>query len=388
MLKAGFSGGMKALSRRAGMKSLAAFCLAPRLRAQEEALPEERREGIAGIAREVMAEHQIPGLSLAVARHGRLVHKAAFGMADMTTGELCAPDHRFRIASISKPVTSVAVHRLFDRGLLAPEDRVFGRGGRLPQFRAPTPAHEAITLHHLLTHTCGGWGNKKNDPMFQNGGMSHAELIEWTLGGIALENPPGKTYDYSNFGYCLLGRVIEAVTGEAYEAHVRAQVLDPCGVTGMILAGNTRAERAEREVVYHGQRGEDPYRPGMNVRRMDSHGGWLAAAEDLARFLTHVDGFPAPADLLKSGSLKAMTTPWSEGASYARGWSVNSRPNWWHGGSLPGTSTLAVRTASGLCWAVLANTRYRDRENPVKDTAPALDRMMWRIARSVPEWRA
>jgi len=374
------------LTRRRCLQGLAACLAAPKLGAQERGLTEEQSRRLAEMAEAALREEVIPGLSLAIARQGRLVHRAAFGLAD--AGEPCTPAHQFRLASVSKPITSVVIHRLFEQGRLAPGDRVFGAAGRLPQFETPTPAHRAITIQHLLTHTCGGWGNKKNDPMFQQGQLGHEDLIAWTLRTIPLEGEPGQGYAYSNFGYCLLGRVIEAVTGETYETATRRLVLAPCGAAGMTMAGSSRSERQPGEVVYHGTQGEDPYRPGMNIRRMDSHGGWLASAEEVVRFLVHVDGHAGAPDLLQPATLQAMTTPTTAGPGYARGWSVNARPNWWHGGSLPGTSTLAVRTASGLCWAVLANTRRRNREEPGRDTGVVLDRLMWRLVRSVPEWQA
>lgn len=378
---------MAGWKRRRCLQALAAGFAVPRLHAEEvPELSEAVQQALAEQAETARREHDIPALSIAIARHGRLVFRAAFGEA--APGEPCTPEHRFRLASVSKPVTSVALHRLFEAGRLKPEDRVFGPNGRLAQFPAPNPAHRAITVHHLLTHTSGGWGNKKNDPMFQKSAMNHEELIAWTLRAVPLEGRPGETYAYSNFGYCLLGRIIEAVTGESYEAATRRLVLEPCGAAAMTLAGTTRAERQPGEVVYHGMKGEDPYRPGLSVRRMDAHGGWLARADEVVRFLVHTDGHPGAPDLLQPDTLRAMTTPTAAGPTYARGWSVNARPNWWHGGSLPGTSTLAVRTASGLCWAALANTRRRDREKPGSDTGAVLDRLLWQLVRSVPEWQA
>ena len=76
-----------------------------------------------------------------------------------------------------------------------------------------------------------------------------------------------------------------------------------------------------------------------------------------------------------------MTTPTAANPGYACGWAVNKAPNWWHNGSLPGTSSILVRTASGLCWAALANAR-------TQGIGPGLDQMMWKIAKAVPEWRA
>ena len=73
--------------------------------------------------------------------------------------------------------------------------------------------------------------------------MKHAQLIESTLRNRPLDNPPGQHYAYSNFGYCVLGRVIEKITRQSYEKYVRNSVLKRCGVTDMIIAGNTLAQR-------------------------------------------------------------------------------------------------------------------------------------------------
>jgi hypothetical protein len=147
----------------------------------------------------------------------------------------------------------------------------------------------------------------------------------------------------------------------------------------MKIAGNTLADRLPGEVVYHGRNGEDPYR--MNVRRMDAHGGWLASPADLVKFLIRADGSAQPSDLLKAASFKSMMTATKANAGYASGWAVNAVPNRWHGGSLPGTATIAVQTASGLCWAGFANSRS-------KDIGGALDRLMWDLAKAVPAWNA
>jgi hypothetical protein len=78
-----------------------------------------------------------------------------------------------------------------------------------------------------------------------------------------------------------------------------------------------------------------------------------------------------------------MTTASSANAGYAKGWAVNRVPNWWHTGSLPGTTSIMVRTASGFCWAALANTREAS-----GDTGGAMDRMMWDLVRQVKRWKA
>lgn len=352
-------------------------------------LTSEQAGSLAQMAADVMQALDIPALSLAFAKGGRVLHATAFGLADKERQERATPDHLFRIASVSKPLTSVAMHRLMENVGLPRHQRVFGPGNVLQDYRLPAAQAarlEAVTLDHLLTHTAGGWGNQKNDPMFRHKEMGHQELIQTTLDEAPLENEPGKAYAYSNFGYCLLGRVLEKQVGVSYTDLMRDLIFTPCGMSSTRLAGNALADRVAKEVVYYPQGTENAY--GMNVARMDAHGGWLSTPTDLVNFLMRVDGFDTPPDLLRPETLKAMTTPTAANAGYASGWAVNKVPNWWHGGSLPGTSTLAVRTASGLCWAVFANTRRRNREDPAKDTSPALDRLMWRMARSIPEWQA
>ncbi len=336
---------------------------------------------IAEIARKFREKFEVPGLSVAFSHHGKPVYQAAFGMADESAGEKLTPDHLFRIASISKPITAVALFALVEQGKLKLDDKVLGPDGILSIERGKklSPGVADITIHHLLTHTCGGWQNDGDDPMFQHAEMNHKDLIVRTLRDQPLKNDPGKKYAYSNFGYCLLGRVIEKVTGKPYADYVQENVLVPCGIDDMKIAGNTLADRIPREVIYYGRSGEDPYH--MNVRRMDAHGGWLASPQDLVNFLLRTDGFGDKPDLLKEATIKTMFEGTQANAGYASGWSINETPNRWHGGSLPGTSTIAVQTASGLCWAGFTNARN-------KDIHGALDQMMWHMVKAVPAWAA
>ncbi len=310
------------------------------------------------IVEEYMVRNDVPGMSIAISKDDRLVCAKGYGLADRETATPVTIGSRFRIASISKPVTAVAVFRLIEHGALRLTDRVFGPGSFLGErYGTPPPQNHAneITIEHLLAHITGGWTNDENDPMFLNREMDHAQLIAWTLDNQPLRNPPGSAYAYSNFGYCLLGRVIEQVTGMQYDDAARQEVLEPCGIRGMTIARNTREERQIDEVVYYGQDGDDPYEP--NVSRMDSHGGWLASATDLVRFAVHVNGVDGVPDILSPDSIRVMTRGSEVNPSYALGWAVNEAGAWWHGGSLPGTATLLMRKSNGLCWAVLTNTR-------------------------------
>lgn len=327
----------------------------------------------AAVAR-FMERHRVPGFSFAIAHDGRLVLAKAYGHADPERSEPLAPRHRFRIASVSKPLTAVAILRLQERHYLRLHDKVFGPTALLgsPRFPAhPQPDPRLITIDHLLTHAAGGWAQDLGfDPMFHNPAWTRADLVEKTLLTQPLQREPGAEFHYSNFGFCLLGRVIEAASGRPYDAFVQSEVLQPCGIRAMEVGGDTAADRRPDEVRYQGQDGEDPY--GMKVARMDAHGGWIANAVDVVRFLVHVDQRPSKPDLLRPDSLSVLFAPGPASPRYSRGWAVNNAPNHWHDGSLPGSQSIAVITHDGFCWAALCNTRARG-------IGPDLDQLMWDV---------
>jgi CubicO group peptidase (beta-lactamase class C family) len=212
-----------------------------------------RTHGRRGIA--FMSAHSVPGLSVAVARDGKVEYERGFGFADHEKNERVTPADLFRIASVSKPITSVALFRLMEEERLTLENIVFGPGAILGNDFGKRPYKqwvEEIRIKHLLTHTGGGWQNDRTDPMFRNAAMNHQQLIAWAIENVSLEYPAGEHYAYSNFGFCILGRVIEKLTGVKYEQYVRDNILKPCGATDMRIAGSTRAERAPLEVVYYG----------------------------------------------------------------------------------------------------------------------------------------
>ena len=352
----------------------------------------EERGNIGRIAAAFKQQYRVPALSVAFSKNGQFVYNQAFGMADREQSQQADITNLFRIASVTKPITSVTIFSLIEQGKLHLNDKVFGPSGVLGTKYGKGPYKQYVTdvtVDNLLTHTSGGWPNDSTDPMFRFKSWDHTKLITWTLENLPLTYAPGTHWAYSNFGYCVLGRVIEQVTGQPYESYVQTKILAPCGITNLQIAGNTLKQRVANEVVYYGQFGENPY--NMNVTRMDSHGGWLATPVSLVQFLDHVAGSGNIPAMLKPGTIRTMTTPAAAYAQnspgkYARGWMVrdNGAGNWWHNGSLPGSTTIMVRTASGLCWAGLANTRTQ----PSDEIDSALDKMMWDMAHSVPEWNA
>lgn len=358
------------------------------LSAWKDGITQSEYKEIASIAEDFLHKFDAPGFSLTIARDGVTLCEAAFGVTGHGSSELVTPRNLFRIASVSKPITSAAIFSLIEQGHLRSQDTVFGKKGVLGTEYGSRPygnGIDRVTVDHLLTHTSGGW-DIWNDPMFTNPAMSQAELISWTLDNVPLKNPPGTNFSYSNFGYCVLGRVIERITGQPYADYVKSSVLMPCGIGDMCIGANSRKERTPEEVTYYGQPSQDgqnhfddPY--AINLRRMDSHGGWIATSSNLVRFASHVDGFDTRRNILKPETIRAMATPGSVNPNYARGWNVNAKGHWWHGGDLGGTSAILVRTSSRFCWAALTNTR-RQPELP-----GALDDLVWNMVSKVSAWK-
>lgn len=377
-----------------------------------------------------MRQYKVPGMSIAITHRGRLVYAKGFGFVRKLTrlerwkrflteqgipeGLEVNPWHLFRIASVSKPITAVAIMMLVEQGRLMLADRVFGNGalldndfgfGNLPPDYQNTQRLSQITVQHLLEHTSGGWPNDGADPMFIKPEIDQSQLITWVLENRGLNRDPGSVHSYSNFGFCLLGRIIEKVTGQTYSDYVKDNVLKRCGIRNMHIAGNSLSDRRSDEVIYYGQpysvmikaggvpfsikQTDNPY--SFNVARMDSHGGWLASPVDLVRFAVHVDGFPTKPDILNSNSIKTMTektTAREVGggtSNYAKGWSVYIDPdenNWFHFGNLPGTLSLLVRGGNGFCWSALANT-YSWTGYMKTDLD---EQVMWKIINTVSKW--
>ena len=335
-----------------------------------------------------MRLYDVPGLSIAIARHGQFVYRKAFGFADKGENQIATPSNLFRICSISKPITSAAIFTLVEAGKVNLNDRVFGTGGILGfdyAIKYPELVQE-ITVDNLLTHTSGGWDSYENDPTFFDPKASAAETISWYIRNDQLRYRPGQHFAYSNLGYAILGCVIEKVSGQSYPQYVQREVLTRCGIMSARVMGNTRADRAPGEVIYYGETDRaggwtHPY--AINLNRFPSTGGWIATASDIVRFAMHVDGFSYTPNILSKETIDTMTSPCpvSPIPHYARGWFVNDLPNWWHGGRLPGSMNELVRTASGLCWCALANTHTDGIDE-------GMDKMMIDIVSAVPEWHA
>ena len=215
----------------------------------------------------------------------------------------------------------------------------------------------------------------------------YSEIITF-MNGQPLQYEPGTRYAYSNYGYCLLGRVIEQRSGMAYEDYVKKKVLLPLGITGMKLGCSKLDDRMPGEVTYESKRGG--VYGAFNLENMDSHGGWLAAAPELVRFAAAFDK-PRDCPILSAESIGTMFAlaetiapdKYERGERYyACGWSVrdfgSDRRHTWYTGSLPGCYAFMARWSNGVNCVVLFNKRG--------DGFSEIDPLLWKAAKSVAAW--
>ncbi len=368
-----------------------------------------------------LATHEIPGAAVCISRQGEIIYARGFGRADVAAEQPVLPDSLFRIASVSKPITAVAIMQLVEQEKISLDDNPFEILGYAKTLEAEDadPRLRQITIRQVLQHRAGWDRSKSFDPMFHYWRISNTmgvpsppsqrAIIEFML-QQPLDFDPGSRYAYSNFGYCVLGRVIEAATGQTYERYVQQNVLKPVGVTEMRIGRSLPEQRAQREVVYYDQQrleGAPVHDPDRKAPRpyvidhevMDSHGAWIASAVDLVRFADALND-PANSPLLSEDAIETMFAPPDgpaghredgtvKAAYYGCGWSVRpvgDSANTWHMGQINGTSTLLVRRHDGLNWAVLFNTDGSATEN--KPPASLIDPLMHRAARRVKVWPA
>lgn len=346
-----------------------------------------------------VTEYHVPGASLAVAREGRLVYARGCGYADVEQKLPVQPRFQFRIASLTKPLTSVAILQLVEQEKLNLDACILDFLPELvPLTAAERDAHpwRKITVQQCLQHL-GGWdGGKSFDPMFRGPRIARtlnipspplaSDVIRF-MAKQPLDFQPGERYVYSNFGYNVLGRVIEKVSGRTYEEYVKEQIWQRVGAKSPRLGKTLLKNRAKDEVLYYepGEEGKSVFAenqgqevPGpygrWSLEMMDAHGGWISSAPDLVRFTSGLDQ-SSRTPLLKPETRKLMIHCRPEGAAghekdgkpgqfyYGMGWGVrlvgdDGKAFFWHHGSLDGSSTLLLHHYDDISWAILFNTRH------------------------------
>lgn len=351
----------------------------------------------------IMKKWNIPGAAVAVTKDGRLILARGYGHSDYEAREQMRPNVIFRIGSISKTLTAVALLKLVEEEKVDLDARFLDV---LPQYHLPAnadPRLRTITLRNILQHA-GGWDmsisgdpETRSDEIVRTLGVpapaTCTDFIQYML-GKPLDFEPGTKFVYSNFAYCIIARTVEKITGRKYEEYVRDTVLTQMDIGGMAI-GRTRAiERFPNETKYYDYPGA-PYvqsvvpgdgmvpRPyGMlSLEAMERMGGWTGSVVDLTRFMSSLDGTRGTS-FLSPPIMEQMTArpTFVAGEPYWYGLGIDVTPfhggmNLWHGGSMPGVWAQVSSIVGGYTWAVAFNSRPDDLQ--VNNFANEAEQAMW-----------
>lgn len=361
-----------------------------------------------GMVNAFIKKWRIRGASLAVTRNERLVYAKGFGIANSETGETVQPGHLFRIASVSKLITAVAIMKLYEEGLLDLDEPVFGPAGILNDsifMNYKDKRIEDISVRHLLNHTAG-WSRYAGDPLFNSlyiarkmnvdAPASLDNILQYTL-LRRLNYKPGTRYSYSNFGYAILGKIIERKSGMPYQDYVMMNLLEPLDIHDMHVGRSYYRDKYPNEVRYHSSAGKMTtyamdgsgervpiYYGGNNIELLGAAGGWVASAPELVKFLTAVDGYDEQPDILSRETILMMSDPDFAGQGLF-GWRGSDRHGtWWRTGYLTGSSALIVRQNNNINWVIMTNTSTYKHSRIHRYVSG----MMFRAVNRVKEWPA
>jgi CubicO group peptidase (beta-lactamase class C family) len=232
--------------------------------------------------RQFVEEAHIPGLVFGIVRDGRLVHVGTMGVQDLDQRRPVTADSLFRIASMSKAFTALAILKLRDENRLSLDALAETYVPELRNWRYPTSDSPRIRVRNLLSHTAGlvtddPWGDRQQV-------LSEGDFTRMIEAGVPMSRTPGLAMEYSNFGYALLGRIITNVSGQPYDRYIRSQILLPLGMTSTVYEiANSPPQR--RAIGYRWEDDRFVREPDMRHGAFGAMGGIETSANDYARWV-------------------------------------------------------------------------------------------------------
>ena len=358
------------------------------------AMPEVER-----IFDEWMKREVAPGAVLGVVVDGELVWVKGGGVRELEGKSPVTADTVFRIASMTKSFTAMAILRLRDDGKLSLDDPVAKYVPELSDLPLPTDDSPVLTIRHLLTHSEGfpednPWGDRQL-------AQSDRQIREWMRSGIPFSTAPGTAFEYSNYGFAILGQIVANVSRKPYEVYVREAILVPLGMTSTTF----EASEVPRDRIALGYRKEgDKYVPEALLAHgsFGAMGGLWTSARDLAKYVAFLMSAYPPRDGAETGpilrsSAREMQQAWRpygpvlatratvegplelrassygyglESAQHCRYGTVVS-----HGGGLPGYGSLMTWLLEhGVGIIGMANRTYTSPRGAGQQALAALDR--------------
>jgi CubicO group peptidase (beta-lactamase class C family) len=337
---------------------------------------------VEAIFKKFMEQSHIPGLAYGIVADGQLIGSGGMGVRNVADKTAVNADTVFRIASMTKSFTAMAIIKLRDEGQLSLEAPAEQYVPELASLKYPTRDSAKITVRQLLTMSAGF---PQDDPWADRQlGASDTQFNEWLKPGISFSNPPGIKFEYSNYGYGILGRIVTNVAGMPYQTYVKTNILEPLGMTSSTFDVNAAAP--DRLAMGYRREGNDWIAdPPLNDGAFASMGGLFTTISDFSRYMAFLlSAFPArdEADngIVRRSSLREMQQPWqprilaswrptpdlpavvqSDGYGYGLVCGVDSLLGYSvaHGGGLPGYGSFyRLLPDYGIGIAVFTNLTY------------------------------
>ncbi len=306
--------------RWSSMAAAAVLALAPMALQAQPARPvtaiEAKTAEIDALFAKFQAETPTPGLVYGIVADGRLVHVRGFGVQDPVSKRPVTPDSLFRIASMTKAFTALSILSLRDASKLSLDDLAEKHVPEMRNWKYPTADSPRIRIRDLLTHTAGfvtddPWGDRQTP-------LPEADFTRMLAAGVPFSRTPGLAHEYSNFGYALLGRIIQNVSGMPYRSYVERTILGPLGMTS---SGYEVSEwPIERRAI--GYRWKDERwreEPTMRHGAFGAMGGLQVSANDYAKWIAFLLSAWPPRDDPETGPVRRSSVrELTQGSNFVR----------------------------------------------------------------------
>ena len=340
--------------------------------------------------------NHVPGIAYGIIIDGKLAHAGTAGLRDVETNAPVDSASVFRIASMTKSFTALAILKLRDDGKLSLDDPAERYVPELSALSYPTTDSPRLTIRHLLSHSEGfpednPWGDQQLN-------RTDDEMAAMMRGGIPFSNPPGIAYEYSNYGFAILGRIVARVSGRPYATYLRESILLPLGMTSTTM----EAAQVPPSRLARGYRWEDErwkLEPPLPDGAFGAMGGMLTSIDDLARWVGFLMGaWPPRSDAdngpVSRGSVREMQQLWrirparvthTDGRDalnvlgYGYGLRISQTCDFdyvvAHSGGLPGYgSQMRWLPNYGVGIIALGNLTYTSWDGPIANALSALTR--------------
>lgn len=269
-------------------------------------------EAVEAIFKEYMENRHMPGFVYGIVLDGELIYSGSFGYANLEKQILANTKSLFRIASMSKSFTALAILQLRDAGKLNLDDPASKYLPAMKKLSYLTTDAPEITIRHLLTHGAGlpednPWGDRQLAD-------SDGELIQLIEEGLSFSNVPGVAYEYSNVGFALLGQIVQNVSGMEFQEYTTEHIFKPLGMNATVW----EYQKAPEENLALGYQWLDESYVNIPLEHHGSFGamgGLITSIEDFANYMAlHLSAWPPRSEddkgPLKRSSLREMHHPW------------------------------------------------------------------------------